>query len=275
MGLIQFIVDDLIKKIVSTDTLITIDSIYKFSKKLGKEIEEIISECNQVFGTKFSIFLSGSLAFCIRSETLNDFRFGGSDSSDIDIWIILESNKDLNPSSASIYGKELLKAASLISDHEMVSVKQETELPFSIKIMERKSIQKIFSFAKFSLSVLRTTSLLDRKQYNLFSGFRSEYKTPIRERPYKKYYIWEWDGNPYPNNDFILTDLHSFILFGGFLHDEIGLKNERDKFIKIWCKNAKKMQHGLPAENLFKYFMYKFPTSYFEIIKNKIKEDTC
>ena len=137
---------------------------------------------------------------------------------------------------------------------------------FSIKLCDESAIKKILGGKQNLLKVYRTNSLVQKKPCNIFHSATGEYQVDIEEQALEDSgYLWNWDGNPVVENDYVLTDLHSFILVGLFLVDGLRLSFLRRDFIDLWIKNY--LTHTLKSERgddmkLFSYFKLSLPQAY-------------
>jgi hypothetical protein len=259
------IIDDIfLKTLKNTDNLISQENIANLSGPLSKIIEIVTHACDFVFEKHHSIFLTGSLAICLRSGSLKEFRTSG-DRSDIDLWIIAdESTTKL--SKLSGLEKEIINGFLLLKNFDISCVPfPENKLNISLKIMHSTTARKILQFNKIKLSVFRCNSLKKVKTKNIFYGIKRIHCIPIDEEKIKTgNFLWHWPTNPFVGQDFVLTDIHSCFLIGGFLTDYLELKKERNLFLKKFCFYLKKYREKNITNNLYKilqYFYDRFPSS--------------
>jgi hypothetical protein len=260
--------------VLDTDNKVSISELAVFSRSISSKLQKLIDECTDMWGSDFSIFLSGSIAFNLRSASMVDIRVSGETTSDVDIWIVVGDKQKVDLSLFKGYLRGINQA---FDDHDMISVKLGDAMQLSIKIVREEVVKEILSFSKFDISVLRTTSLKVVKDHNVFSGFISDYIVPIEEKFIdENRFTWKWEGCPYIENDFVLSDLHSFIIFGNFIHDGMDLLPYREAFLRIWEKAAEEYEQQFLPNNLFKYFKSSFPTAYATLFQstNLLKKGT-
>lgn len=250
--------------IKNTDNLISREMIGNLSKRLSKSIEIIIQSCNFLFGKSYALFLTGSLAFCLRSESLKEFRISG-DKSDIDLWIIIANppNKTLKLSNLE---KKIIQGFSRLVHFDIACIPFSSgNLKISLKIMDKETAKKILQIKNINLYVFRHNSLKKAKEKNIFYGIKKIHNIPILEKKLRKEgFLWQWPTNFFIKKDFVLNDIHSCFLIGGFLIDDIGLRKRRDLFLKKFLFNLKKIQEKNIIDNSFKilqYFYNRFPLS--------------
>lgn len=255
MGIIK---NNFIKTLKNTDGLISQKTIANLSKQLSKSIEIVIRACDSLYEKNYSLFLTGSLAICLRSGSLKEFRIS-EDKSDIDLWIIIDNlpNESLKLSSLE---KEIASGFSRLDHFDIVCIPfKRNNLEVSLKIMNKETARKILQFKKINLNVFRHNSLKKVKMENIFYGIKSTHHIPIIENKVKSGgFLWHWSTNPFVKKDFVLTDIHSCFLIGGFLTDGLGLEKEKHLFLK------KFFHHLKSANNPFKilqYFYQRFPSS--------------
>lgn len=261
MGIIK---NNFIEALKNTDGLIRQKTIANLSKQLSKSIEIVMRACDSLYEKNYSLFLTGSLAICLRSNSLKEFRISG-DKSDVDLWIIITNspNKSLKLSSLE---KKIINGFSRLAHFDIVCVPfARNDLKVSLKIMSNETTKKILQFNKINLSVFRRNSLKKIKTENIFYGIKSIHRIPIIEKELKDGgFLWHWTTNPFVEKDFVLTDIHSCFLIGGFLTDGLKLERARDLFLKKFFYHFKKCQEKIATDNPFKilrYFYDRFPSS--------------
>jgi len=258
------VVSNFIDSIRNTDNLVNQKNLAHLSKPLSRTIKTITRACDDVFEKHYSLFLTGSLGICLRSRSLKEFRVSG-DKSDVDLWIIANdtTHKSLE---SSCLKNEIIKSFSRLNQFDIVCIPFEGDtLKVSLKIMSAETAKKVFEFKKIKLAVLRYNSLKKVKTKNILYGMKKIHHIPIDEKMNKAGgFLWHWSTNPFIENDFVLTDIHSCFLVGGFLTDNLNLKKTRDLFLNNFfftlVKQEKKIINGSPFKFLG-YFYERFPLS--------------
>lgn len=259
MGIIK---NNPLKNLENTDDLINLENVARLSKPLTKTIRTVALFCDFLFEKQYSLFLTGSLAICLRSGSLREFRIIG-DKSDIDLWIIADKlPKKLNPSP---YEKEIIKGFNRLNFFDISCIPfPDSKFKISLKIMRSATIKKVLRLNKISLKVFRTNSLKKTKSEDIFYGLKRKYHIPIFEEKLENAgFLWHWLADPYIKNDFVLTDIHSCFLIGGFLIDNLKL-NKRAQYLKKFYFYFKKYCKKNYTDNQFKilwYFYERFPLS--------------
>jgi hypothetical protein len=253
-----------IGSIKNTDDFINQDNLTHLSKSLPKTIKTVMQACNYLFEKHYSLFLTGSLGICLRSRSLKEFRVSG-DKSDVDLWIIA-NNTTQKSLESSCLKNEIIKGFSHLNQFDIVCIPFEgNTLKVSLKIMTAETAKKVFEFKKIKLAVLRYNSLKKVKTKNILYGMKKIHHIPIDEERNKTGgFLWHWSTNPFIENDFVLTDIHSCFLVGGFLTDNLNLKKARDLFLNNFfftlIKHEEKITNGSPFK-ILGYFYERFPLS--------------
>jgi len=261
MGIIS---NNFIETLKNTDDLVSLENIAHLSKQLSKLIENIVYVCNTLFGKRYSLFLTGSLAICLRAGSLKEFRMSG-DKSDLDLWIMVNDSPD-KLLKQSLLEKEIVSGFSRLIYYNIVCIPPvDSSLKVSLKIMLGKTAKIVLRFDKIKLSVFRFSSLKKVKEKNTFYGIKRAHIIPVDEKKIKMGgFLWRWPTNPFLKKDFVLTDVHSCFLVGGFLTDGLNLKMARNLFFKKFFFHFKKYQEINNNNNQFKilrYFYNRFPLS--------------
>lgn len=251
-------------RLKDSDNSINLDHITLLSKPLSKTIEGIIRLCDILFKKRYSLFLTGSSAMCLRAGSFREFRMK-NDKSDVDFWIVADTLPQVTIS-PSIAEKEIIKGFYRLNHFDISCVPFfDNKFNVSLKIMHSKVVKKVFQLNKLNLKVFRNSSLKVIKSEDKFFGLRSEYHISICERKLKDIgYLWRWKVDPFMRKDFVLTDLHSCFLIGGFLIDTIGLGKGREKFLKKFSLCFDKFNKAKLVScyfQLLQYFYIRFPSS--------------
>lgn len=260
MGVVK---NDPLKNLENTDDLINLENVARLSKPLTKIIRAVALSCDSLFEKQYSLFITGSLAICLRSGSLKEFRKTG-DKSDIDLWIIADKlPKKL--STPSPYEKEIMRGFSRLIFFDISCIPfPDSKFKISLKIMRGATVKKVLRLNKNSLEVFRTDSLKKTKLEDIFYGLKGEYRIPIFEEKLENAgFLWHWSADPFIENDFVLTDIHSCFLIGGFLIDNLKLE-KRDQYLKKFYLYFKKYCKKNCADSQFKilrYFYERFPLS--------------
>jgi len=268
MGIIK---NDPLKNLENTDDLINLENVARLSKSLTKIIRAIALLCDSLFEKQYSLFLTGSLAICLRSGSLKEFRKTG-DKSDIDLWIIA----DKLPQKLSVpspYEKEILGGFSRLNLFDISCIPfPDSKFKISLKIMRSATVKRVLRLNKNSFKVFRVNSLKKIKSENIFYGLRGKHHIPIFEEKLENTgFLWHWSFDPFIKKDFVLTDIHSCFLIGGFLIDNLKLE-KRDQYLRKFYFYFKKYSKKNCADNQFKIFRYfyeRFPLSATKIFGNE------
>jgi hypothetical protein len=250
----------------NTDNFINLEHITQLSKPLSKTIKVVTRLCDSLFDKQYSLFLTESLAICLRSSSLREFRIIG-DKSDIDLWIIADKlPKKFNPSP---YEKETIKGFSRLNFFDISCIPfPDSKFKISLKIMHSATVKKVLQLNKNHLKVFRTNSLKKTKSEDIFYGLKREYHIPIFEEKIENAgFLWHWSANPFIKNDFVLTDIHSCFLIGGFLIDNLKL-NKRVQYLKkfhFYFKKYCKKNYANSQFKILRYFYERFPLSAIKI----------
>ncbi|MEK7642514.1 MAG: hypothetical protein AAB392_01830 [Patescibacteria group bacterium] len=260
MGIIK---NDPLKNLENTDNLINLENVAQLSKPLTKTIRAIALSCDSLFKKQYSLFLTGSLAVCLRSGSLEEFRKTG-DKSDIDLWIVADtlSKKLFTPSS---YEKEIIRGFSRLNFFDISCIPfPDNKFKISLKIMCGASVKKVLRLNKNSFKVFRINSLKKIKSEDMFYGLKGNHYTSVFEEKLENAgFLWHWSADPFMKKDFVLTDIHSCFLIGGFLIDNLKLE-KRDQYLKKFYFYFKKYCKKNCTDNQFKilrYFYERFPLS--------------
>ena len=189
MGIIK---NDPLKNLENTDDLINLEDIARLSKPLIKTTRAVALLCNSLFEKQYSLFLTGSLAICLRSGSLKEFRKTG-DRSDVDLWIITDKppQKISNPST---YEKEITRAFTRLNSFDISCIPfPDSKFKISLKIMRSAIVKKVLRLNKNNLKVFRTNSLKKTKSEDTFYGLKREYHIPIFEEKLENTgFLWHW-----------------------------------------------------------------------------------
>lgn len=274
MGIIK---NEPLKNLENTDNFINLENIAQLSKPLSKTIRVVIKLCDSLFKKQYSLFLTGSLAICLRSSSLKEFRIT-EDKSDIDLWIIAdELPKKL--STPSPYEKGIIGGFNRLNFFDISCILfPDSKFKISLKIMHSTNMKKVSRLNKNSFKVFRVSSLKKIKSEDIFYGLKGKHYIPIFEEKLKNTgFLWYWSINPFIKNDFVLTDIHSCFLIGGFLIDNLKLE-KRDQYLKKFYFYFKKYCKKNYTDNQFKilrYFYERFPLSATKIFGKEKEADSC
>ena len=195
--------NNFIETLKNTDRLVSRKKIANSSKQLSKSIEIVVQACDSLYGENYSLFLTGSLAVCLRSGSLKELRVSG-DKSDIDLWIIIAShpNKSLKPSHLK---KEITEGCSRLGYFDISCIPfSGGNLKTSLKIMSSKTAIKILQLKKIKLDVFRYNSLKKIKTENILYGIKKIHNAPIVENKLKGGgFFWYWSVNTFIKKDFL------------------------------------------------------------------------
>lgn len=260
MGIIK---NDPLKNLENTDGLINLENVARLSKPLTKTIRAVALLCDSLFEKQYSLFLTGSLAICLRSGSLKEFRKTG-DKSDIDLWII--ANKlPKKLSTPSSYEKEIIGGFSRLIFFDISCIPfPDSKFKISLKIMRGATVKKVLRLNKNSFKVFRVSSLKKIKSEDTFYGLKGQHHIPIFEEKLENAgFLWHWSADPFMKKDFVLTDIHSCFLIGGFLIDNLKLE-KRGQYLKKFYFYFKKYRKKNCTDNQFRillYFYERFPLS--------------
>lgn len=251
----DIIKNDPLKNLENTDYLINLENIAKLSKSLAKIIRAITLLCDSLFEKQYSLFLTGSLAICLRSGSLKEFR-KTRDKSDIDLWIIADKLPQ-KLSTLSPYEKEIVQGFSRLNLFDISCIPfPDSKFKISLKIMGSASVKKVLRLNKNSFKVFRVSSLKKIKSEDIYHGLKEKHRIPIFEEKLENAsYLWHWSVDPFMKNDFVLTDIHSCFLIGGFLIDNLKLE-KRDQYLKKFYFYFKKYCKNNCTDNQFKILRY-------------------
>lgn len=268
MGVIE---NDPLKNLKNTDNFIDLGNVARLSKPLIKTIRAVALLCDSLFEKQYSLFLTGSLAICLRSGSLKEFRKTG-DKSDIDLWIIADK---LRPklSTPSLYEKEIIEGFSRLNFFDISCIPfPDSKFKISLKIMRGTAVKKVLRLNKNSFKVFRVSSLKKIKSKDMFYGLKGKHHIPIFEEKLENTgFLWYWSNDPFMKRDFVLTDIHSCFLIGGFLIDNLKLE-KRDQYLKKFYFYFKKYYEKNCTDNQFKilrYFYERFPLSATKVFGKK------
>lgn len=252
-----------VDSIKNTDNFVNQRRLTHLSKPLSKTIKTVMRVCDYLFEKYYSLFLTGSLAICLRAGSLKEYRVLG-DKSDVDLWIIINNSPYKSLKSSSLKNK-IIKGFSRLIQFDIVCIPfKSNNLNLSLKMMTGETAKEILNFKKIKLAVLRCNSLKITKKENVFYGVKKVHHIPIIEKKLKNHeFMWRWPTNPFIGKDFVLTDIHSCFLVGGFLVDGLGLIKIRNLFLSKffhYFQSYKNISNNNQA-NIFRYFYNKFPLS--------------
>ncbi len=164
MGVVN---NDPLRNLAITDDFINLENIARLSKPLSETIRSIIKLCDSLFKKQYSLFLTGSLAICLRSGSLKEFRKTG-DKSDIDLWIIADKLTQKLPT-PSPYEKEIIEGFSRLNFFDISCIPfPDSKFKISLKIMRCTTVKKVLRLNKNSFKVFRVSSLKKIKSKDIF-----------------------------------------------------------------------------------------------------------
>lgn len=270
MGLSQ-----LISGIERTDPLVGFGKLAKFSEEICREIESIRQCCEQLWGRRFSIFLTGSLALCLRSGIRAEFRETG-DPSDVDLWIFIDTNQPSKSPPGRGRCGALYSSYRLLDRFDAVSVYWPwSNIKFSVKLFNASAAHRASTLRMCTLRVLRFDSLRKVKKIDHHFGLTSTRTTRILEEKIASGYLWRWRSAPFGPSDIYLTDLLSCLLIGNFLVDGLLLSKLRGELRVRFYRAVDdllpeaKVGSRIGIGNLLKYYYSRFPRSALEIFGKK------
>ena len=235
-----------------------LERVYRYSPEIKRSLSVLMTALDASLGSAYSIFLSGSYAFSSRSGVFANIKA----SSDVDIWIVvsddvLDKNTKLNQFSETLLG---------LNNFDMVMHEWDDDKRFSVKFVNKKILESIFTESKPCLTVKRFKSLFEKKQENTFYGINGEKLFPVKESFLNKEYVWTWELLFSSQKDkFILSDLISFFIVGFFVKDDLFVSMLRRNFVS----KVDDILYGLNNEefiNLFAYFSTSLPSSFAGIL---------
>lgn len=196
--------------------------IFKRFPEIEHSFKNLLLFLDTYLDSEFSLFVSGSFAFSARANAFFDIK----DSSDIDIWIVV--NGSLTSSE-----RHISRALSDLKLCDMVTFDWLLEPRFSIKFLRLNTAQKLFVLEQESLRVLRKKSLLQRKLANMFFGIGMQLCVPVKEVPVKKKFLWQWElCLKRSRSEFVMSDLMSFMIVGFWLRDDLSLRKLKRPLLK-------------------------------------------
>ncbi len=148
----------------------------------------------------------------------------------------------------------------------------DSKFKISLKIMRGTTVKKVLRLNKNSFKVFRVSSLKKIKSKDMFYGLKGKYHIPIFEEKLENTgFLWHWLNDPFMKKDFVLTDIHSCFLIGGFLIDNLKLE-KRDQYLKKFYFYFKKYCKKNCTDNQFeilRYFYERFPLSVTKVFGKK------
>ncbi len=219
--------------------------IFKRFPEIERSFKHLLLFLDTYLDSEFSLFVSGSFAFSSRANSFSDIK----DSSDIDIWVVVNS-------SLITSDKDISRMLSELKQCDMVTFAWLLEPRFSIKFLDFHTAQRLFVLKQDCLRVLREKSLLQRKLANLFFGIDGQVCIPVKEVSAKKKFVWQWElCLERSRSEFVMSDLMSFMIVGFWLRDDLSLR----KFKRPLLKEIDKILGSTSIsemQRLFTYFQF-------------------
>lgn len=248
----------LVSAIRETDPRVNLSAL-RDRPELARQITEVADAAREVFGARHSLFLAGSLALAMRTGDFEEFREKG-DRSDIDLWVVI-SGSMTDPGNDALC-RALGESAARLDEFDIAAAKDpREESVFSIKTMREEIVHDVLKFSAVAANTYRSSSLRSVKPFDTFYGLNRSYRIETKEEPLTSGgFLWRWSAVPTVEGDFILTDIHSCFLFGGFLYDGLALAQARAGFLEEMMKRTGGSRLSRVSRDVFiGYFLSRFP----------------
>jgi len=94
----------------------------------------------------------------------------------------------------------------------------------------------------------------------MFHGLHTRRWVTITEFPTHGGFLWLWEANPVADNDFVMTDMHSGIIFGAFLIDHLDLNIVRSGFLDQCEILLQRLGESSDTrKHMLHYFLTRYP----------------
>lgn len=250
-----------------TDQLVSLGVIKGLSREIHDEIEVLDRQCQLLWGQNYSLFLTGSLALCLRSGATSEFRETG-DRSDIDLWIFLDTKEPLVKPPSGRRCEILHSSYRVLSRFDIVSVPwPPSHAKFSIKLFSAGAARRALTLGNYTLRVLRNNSLREVKKVDTYFGLNGTRTARILEEKIADGYLWRWRSAPVGRGDIYLTDLLSCLLIGNFLSGEGKFMSSRKELLSAYFRAIErslvesKGEDSEAIRHLLGYYYSRFPRS--------------